>query len=1258
MAVLLVAARNKEELKTLLSSFQTFEKKKFSKIGDGKFRCSFVFNKQSQLKNKILKALETLEESEEYFSTRDGIFFTGRDYKPDNCAFVFPGQGSQYRTMLEDYWKHDVFRNEFEKLASIASNNGVPLEELIKGTQTDKDLNDTQYAQPALAAVEWSLFCLMEKLGFRPAHLAGHSFGELTALAASGAYSREYLISLSLKRGKLMSEADEVSPGKMIALVDSSSDNWEGLHSKISFELEKLKVDLANINTHGQLVYSGDEKDIELLREKCNQKKIKNTILSASAAFHSSLMEPSAAEFKSFLQSNTKQLKTPTVRVHSNLSGRSYGSINDIVDNLSSQITGQVNWVEVIGGMYQAGVRVFFEVGPRTILSKMIKTLVPPGECQIIPMDGEGDLETLMAWSVALGISLDFPEEPRTDYLDLDTKNKIVSGFLEKQKALLEKVESISNDDLRESTRRKVLEHINDVVESFFRIEVLDIVQKEKSSPQRQDEHPVAQWIVEEISRLTGFSENEIQLDSDFDSDLSLDSITKMELFSSLAGEFGNNIGDLSSFTSVSNINELLSKLDLEEEKSIGKKAEKKFSEEAQWVVEEISRYTGISASEITYKTRFTEDLMLDSIMKMDLFSGFVKAFPEVNHDLAAFTGINSIKDLEDLMNIEIRPEPVKFKPSKGENKKFSEEFKNRLSYYLGIPNSQIQTTSNFEYDLKLNIFEKEDLINSLASDFPYFLLAGRELLNTQTVGDLLHLENLFDRRSSERGGEEEVARFSFEKVLAHEGSTKATTFGQKTLLCPLLIDKGFEKIKEFLIQKTELDHIPIEAIEDVNKILEKIKNLEKGKSLDILFLLSPLAKLDLKSWELQMEKYIKFLYNFSKEMIHVLNSDRKVNLKVLLDGSRDAFVKGTTGFFRSLTREVDVRVNILDMVWDRKEGEEIPWHLLWDSENEEKCHHYFQIDKKYYFEKTIKQTTRKKNKVQIPDEPKVLILGGARGITAEISKFLSDFYNGEIHAVGRTFYAGSFPHPEYPSNKELRDFLKQKIDSEFEEREQEIKNKIFNSEYDKIIKQREIHNTKTYVEKRGGVFYYHKVDVMNFHELKNLVEEIEVERPLNGIIHAPGVIHDDLLVNKEFTSFEKVIRTKVQSAINTYQLFKNRKDLSFVCFFSSLSSWSGAPGQTDYSLANEIVNVIAEHWSKKGHCPVSSLLWSVWTETGLASSSLIKQMSLMKLGGISNRAGVRLFKEELIFNGLPESKVLFSPISTLNYSLKARSYE
>ena len=604
--------------------FKHLKKKSFTKIGRGNFRCVFVLQKKSQLKIRIQKTLKLLQENSEYFSTRDGIFFTEKFYDSDNYAFIFPGQGSQYRTMFENLQKNKTFKAEFQKLAGIAESNNVPLSELIRGTRTDLDLNETHYAQPALALVEWSLFKVLEESGYNPTHLAGHSFGELVALAAGRSYSREFLMSLALKRGELMSLANKKSSGKMLAIVDSSSESWEELHEKVRFKIEQLGIELANINTNGQLVYSGAVKGIELFGEFLHEKKIKNTMLSASAAFHSSLMEPISSEFKEYLSRNKIQLQVPVRRVYSNISSRSYEKVEDIIENLSDQLTEQVNWVEVIGSMYQSGVRIFFEVGPRTILKKMIKSLLPAGECQIIAIDGEGDLESIKAFSVCLGIKLKFHEE-KTEYLDLETKNKIVSGFIQKQKLLLEKVDDISEINLRESTRQTVLDHIREVVEKFFTVDNGEYERAESSNNDDQVSHPVSSWVRQEISRLTGFNEDEIMLDSDFDSDLSLDSITKMELFSALVGEFGNEIGDVSHLTSITSIRGLIQKLNLKEKSSPSKLETKWFTDEAQWIVDEISRYTGISSSDISIRTRFTEDLMLDSIMKMDLFSGFSK---------------------------------------------------------------------------------------------------------------------------------------------------------------------------------------------------------------------------------------------------------------------------------------------------------------------------------------------------------------------------------------------------------------------------------------------------------------------------------------------------------------------------------------------------------------------------------------------------------------------------------------------------------
>ncbi|MCO4793970.1 MAG: SDR family NAD(P)-dependent oxidoreductase [Bacteriovoracaceae bacterium] len=1269
MPIILVKSNEKRELIKTLSNLGNFKKVDFQEFGSGKFSCALVYNKKSELAQKIIKIKELLIEKDEYFSTREGIFFCGDKYDPEQAAFLFPGQGSQYRTMLQNYLSYPVFKKEFEQLCDYSLKKDIDVRSMIHGESPTKELNDTRNAQPALAAVCWSAYKLLDHFGIKPSSFAGHSFGELVSLAAGNCYSSEFLMKLSIERGRLMSKADSLSPGKMIAIVNSSSENWIDLHSQVEGLMVEGELELANINTHGQLVYSGKESAVIKFKEFCTKKKIKNTILGTSAAFHSSLMEPISNEFQKFLKSNQNEYRKPHTKVFSNLSNREYTTENDIVENLSLQLTHQVDWVGVIGSMYQSGIRIFYEVGPRTILGKMVKNLIPTEDSLIISLDGDGDFESVLAISSVIGFPISYQKESvqkRSEkILNLNTQNKIVSGFMEKQKKLLKKLSSLENDEKKEQARNNILSHTEEVLHKYYELDLdtEELVTDSNVSmevSQSDTDHPVAIWVKNEISRLTGFETSEISDDADFDSELSLDSITKMELFSGLVGEFGSELGDVSGLVGISNIRDLVN--GLESNAQAVSKHEAEMSPEQQWVREEIARYTGISASEIGLEKRFTEDLMLDSIMKMDLFSAFSRVFPNKNIEMELIGQINCLKDLEIISKDKVDQVAVKVDEKKEtkENKKFSKIFKERLSFYLGVPADQIQSTSNFEYDLNLNIFEKEDLMNSLVTEFPYFQLAGRELLNTQSVGDLMALEKSFDRRSSERSDDEEVERYSFERIEIEVKKDEDITYSDNLIFCPLLVEKGFDKIETWLNKKTKVSSHPVSSVSDVENIIKKLNSINSDETIDILFVLSPLAKLDLRSWEIQMEKYISFLYRFSRELIHVFKAGKQVNIKLLLDGSRDAFVKGTVGFFRSLVKEIEINVNIVDMVWDKKSGNEIPWPLLWQQEThtENSCHYFFKKDKKYFYESLKKSLAPKHQKLDIPEEPKILLLGGARGITAEISKFLSEFFNGKIFAIGRTQFYGEFPYPEHPTNRELREFLKTKIDNEFELKDQESRNRIFNSEFEKIVKQREIFTTKDSVERRGGTFHYFKGDVTNIHELQNIVTEIEKEYgSLDGLIHAPGVIQDSLLDNKEFNVFEKVIKTKVQSALNLYTLFKNRKNLSFVCFFSSLSSWSGAPGQTDYSLANEIVNVIAEHWNDKNHCKVSSLLWSIWTETGLASSSLINQMSLLKLGGISNRAGVRLFKEELVLRGLSEKKVLFSPRSTLDYSLKARSH-
>src|SRR5262249_2662284 len=145
----------------------------------------------------------------------------------------------------------------------------------------------------------------------------------------------------------------------------------------------------------------------------------------------------------------------------------------------------------------------------------------------------------------------------------------------------------------------------------------------------------------------------------------------------------------------------------------------------------------------------------------------------------------------------------------------------------------------------------------------------------------------------------------------------------------------------------------------------------------------------------------------------------------------------------------------------------------------------------------------------------------------------------------------------------------------------------------------------------------------------RRVIEEVQAGGSLHGVIHGAGMTSDSLLARKTGEEFRAVLQTKAVSAALLRELLAN-EPLKFVFFLSSMSSYTGPAGQTDYAAANEILNAIAHEWNRQSEYPVKSLLWSVWTDAGLAGANLKDQMAKLGLAGISTSDGVALLMNEL----------------------------
>lgn len=287
-------------------------------------------------------------------------------------AFVFPGQGSQTVGMGKDLAEaYPIVRQTFEQADSTL---GFKLSELcFNGPESD--LTDTINTQPALfVAGIATLRALQTELPDAKAScMAGHSLGEFTALAAAGSLTFEDGLRLVRERGRLMKEAGEKSPGAMAALLGLEAEQVREVCNRASQQTGGVLI-LANDNCPGQSVISGDDATIEVGMKLAQEAGAKRVVkLAVSIASHSPLMESASIEFRKAI--NATHFDVPKVPVYGNVDAAPLKDVEAIRHELDLQLTHSVRWAESVQGMIAAGAEVFLELGPKDVLTGLLKRI-------------------------------------------------------------------------------------------------------------------------------------------------------------------------------------------------------------------------------------------------------------------------------------------------------------------------------------------------------------------------------------------------------------------------------------------------------------------------------------------------------------------------------------------------------------------------------------------------------------------------------------------------------------------------------------------------------------------------------------------------------------------------------------------------------------------------------------------------------------------------------------------------------------------
>ncbi|MSP74745.1 MAG: [acyl-carrier-protein] S-malonyltransferase [Rhodospirillaceae bacterium] len=288
-------------------------------------------------------------------------------------AFVFPGQGSQAVGMGADLaaafaTARDVFGEVDEALKQNLSK--------LMREGPESDLVLTENAQPALMAVSLAVVRIIEKDGGKPlsalaSHVAGHSLGEYSALAAAGTLKVADAARLLKLRGQSMQKAVPVGVGAMAALLGIE---LEAAQEACKEAAQGEVVAVANDNGGGQVVVSGHKGAVERTIEAAKARGCKRgMLLPVSAPFHCSLMQPAADAMKAALEQVT--LMPPRVPLVANVLASEISDPAAIKQRLVEQVTGLVRWRESVQYMKSKGVEALVECGTGKVLSGLVKRI-------------------------------------------------------------------------------------------------------------------------------------------------------------------------------------------------------------------------------------------------------------------------------------------------------------------------------------------------------------------------------------------------------------------------------------------------------------------------------------------------------------------------------------------------------------------------------------------------------------------------------------------------------------------------------------------------------------------------------------------------------------------------------------------------------------------------------------------------------------------------------------------------------------------
>jgi len=308
----------------------------------------------------------------------------------EKIAYLFPGQGSQFIGMGRDLVdSFPVAKEIFKNVDDICKR---PISRLsFEGPM--EELTLTENLQPAITAMNLACMSALKESGVQAHVSAGHSLGEYAALVSTEILSGDDALRLVQKRGELMHRESLSHPGTMAAVIGLPFEKVQGI-------VEESKEDgilaVANHNTAEQIVITGQKEPVSRAIQMVKKEGARAIPLKVSGAWHCLLMGGAVEEFRQFMEHIP--FSNPRSKMLFNATGRVETDPESIREIMAKQLISPVKWYDIVQNMISDGVTTFVEVGPKKVLTGLVKKILPTdGEVRLFNVEDTSSLEDFLA---------------------------------------------------------------------------------------------------------------------------------------------------------------------------------------------------------------------------------------------------------------------------------------------------------------------------------------------------------------------------------------------------------------------------------------------------------------------------------------------------------------------------------------------------------------------------------------------------------------------------------------------------------------------------------------------------------------------------------------------------------------------------------------------------------------------------------------------------------------------------------------------